>query len=81
MEDKNKTLSILERMKLKATSQKNYGGETEIKEAGIAVRTCPNCGAGRDKQDGLTKCAYCSFEFHTGELTDGIYIKKENNSK
>jgi uncharacterized Zn finger protein (UPF0148 family) len=81
MEDQNKTLSLIEKMRLKATSQKNYGGETIIKEASIAAQTCSNCGAGRAKQDGLTKCAYCGFQFHIGELTDGIYIKKEDNSK
>ncbi|WP_459641268.1 hypothetical protein [Flavobacterium sp. CGRL2] len=44
------------------------------------VRDCPNCGAGRAKQDGVTHCAYCGFEFITVQLTDGVYIKKEDNS-
>jgi uncharacterized Zn finger protein (UPF0148 family) len=41
---------------------------------------CPNCGAGRAKQDGLTHCAYCGHEFLSVKLTDGIFIKKEDNS-
>jgi uncharacterized Zn finger protein (UPF0148 family) len=41
---------------------------------------CPNCGAGRAKQDGLTHCAYCGYQFLDVELDDGIYLKKEDNS-
>lgn len=81
MSEEKKALSFVERMKLKAQAQKNYGGETEIKGANIEARDCPNCGAGRAKQEGLTHCAYCGFEFMTVKLTDGLHIKKEDNSK
>jgi uncharacterized Zn finger protein (UPF0148 family) len=82
MEQDNKpTLSLIERMKQKAINQKNYGGEYVEEQAKINVRDCPNCGAGRAKQDGLTHCAYCNFEFLSVVLTDGINLKKEDNSK
>jgi uncharacterized Zn finger protein (UPF0148 family) len=81
MSEEKKALSFIEKMKLKAKNQANYGGETEIKSASIAARDCPNCGAGRAKQEGLTNCGYCGFEFMTVTLTDGIHIKKEDNSK
>ncbi|RZJ78638.1 MAG: hypothetical protein EOO47_13225 [Flavobacterium sp.] len=82
MEQDNKpTLSLIERMKQKAINQKNYGGEYVEEQAKINVRDCPNCGAGRAKQDGLTHCAYCDFEFLSVVLTDGINLKKEDNSK
>lgn len=81
MSEEKKALSFVEKMKLKAQSQKNYGGETEIKNAEISVRDCPNCGAGRAKQEGLTHCSYCGFAFLSVTLTDGLNIKKEDNSK
>ncbi len=80
MPDEKKPLSLLERMKQKAKEQKNYGGEFTPEEAKVNARTCPNCGAGRAKQDGLTHCAYCGFEFLAVRLTDGIHLKKEDNS-
>lgn len=82
MEDgKNETLSFVERMKLKAQNQQTFGGISHSVEAKIDATTCPNCGAGRAKIDGLTKCAYCGHEFLTVVLTDGIQIKKEDNSR
>lgn len=81
MEEKKKTLSILEKMKLKAMEQKPYGGEFLEEDAKVSARTCSNCGAGRAKQDGLTHCAYCGFEFLSVKLSDGINIKKEDNSR
>ncbi|RZL69699.1 MAG: hypothetical protein EOO93_00815 [Pedobacter sp.] len=81
MEEKKKTLSILEKMKLKAMEQKPYGGEFLEEDAKVNARTCSNCGAGRAKQDGLTHCAYCGFEFLSVKLSDGINIKKEDNSR
>lgn len=80
MEEKKPILSFLEKLKLKAESQKTYGGESAPVEASMDVKDCPNCGAGRAKQDGITHCAYCNFEFLSVTLTDGIYIKKEDNS-
>ena len=79
-DDKNKTLSYLERLKQKALEQKNYGGEMSMEDAKVATRDCPNCGAGRAYRDGLTNCGYCGFTFIEVKLTDGVYIKKENNS-
>lgn len=82
MSDDNnkKTLSYLERLKQKALEQKNYGGEVNMEDAKVAARDCPNCGAGRAYRDGLTNCGYCGFTFIQVKLTDGVYIKKENNS-
>ncbi|MCP2028960.1 uncharacterized Zn finger protein (UPF0148 family) [Flavobacterium sp. HSC-32F16] len=79
MEEK-KVNSFLSRLKENAQKQTNYGGEIEITEAKMNAKDCPNCGAGRAKQDGLTHCAYCRFEFLSVKLTDGVYIKKDDNS-
>ena len=79
MEEK-KVNSFLDKLKQKAQNQTNYGGDTKINDAQMNVRDCPNCGAGRAKQDGITHCAYCGFEFISVKLTDGVYIKKEDNS-
>ncbi|MDR2146565.1 MAG: hypothetical protein LBE91_08935 [Tannerella sp.] len=80
MEENKKPISLIERMKQKAMEQKTYGGEYVAQSASVNARACPNCGAGRAEQDGLTHCAYCGFEFLSVELTDGINIKKEDNS-
>lgn len=80
MEGENKALSLLERLKQKTQAQTPYGGEAKPTEAKIDATVCPNCGAGRAKLDGLTKCGYCGFVFIEKELTDGINIKKEDNS-
>jgi len=79
-EEKKRTLTYLEKLKQTALQQKNYGGEVKKEEASIDVRDCPNCAAGRAFRHGLTSCAYCGFVFMTVPLTDGIHIKKENNS-
>ncbi len=81
MSEEKKALSFVEKMKLKAQAQKNYGGDAAITDANMGARDCPNCGAARAKQDGLTKCGYCGFNFIDTTLTDGFYIKKEDNSK
>jgi len=81
MDDKNKALSFVERMKQKAQNQPKLGGNAPPVEARLDAGTCPNCGAGRAKMDGLTKCAYCGYEFLKVELSDGLHIKKEDNSK
>lgn len=81
MEENNKPLSLLQRMKQKATQQKNYGGNFTEEPAKMNSRVCTNCGAGRTEQNGLTHCAYCGFEFLAVSLTDGINISKEDNSK
>ncbi|HEU0124689.1 hypothetical protein [Flavobacterium sp.] len=79
MEEK-KVSSFLDKLKQKAQNQTNYGGEYETTDAQMNARDCPNCGAGRAKQDGVTHCAYCGFEFLSTKLSDGLYIKKEDNS-
>jgi hypothetical protein len=79
-EEKKKTLSYVEKLKQQALSHQNYGGEVVDKAAQMEIRDCPNCGAGRAYSHGLTNCAYCGFSFMDVKLTDGIYIKKDNNS-
>lgn len=76
----DKPLSFIERMKQTALSQKNYGGEAEIQAAGSKQAACPNCGASRTPDSGLTHCAYCGHAFMETRLTDGRYIKKHDNS-
>ncbi|HVI44495.1 MAG TPA: hypothetical protein VM802_06485 [Chitinophaga sp.] len=79
-EENKRTLTYLERLKQKAATQENYGGEVVKEDAKMKVRDCPECGAGRAYQHGLTACAYCGFVFMDVKLTDGVHIKKENNS-
>jgi len=74
-----KPISLVERIKQLALEQKRE--EFKIKEASNLVVSCPQCGAGRAKSDGLSRCAYCGHEFTHAELTDGINIKKEDNSR
>lgn len=80
-QEKPKPMSLLEKMKQKAKEQKSYGGPYTETAANMNAKDCPNCGAGRAQQDGLTHCAYCGFKFMSVQLTDGINIKKENNSR
>ena len=77
MAEEKKHLSFLQKLK-----EKQLQNEQQQKEAPkMAATACPNCGAGRAKQDGLTHCAYCGFEFISVELSDGLHLKKEDNSK
>lgn len=80
--EKNKPLSFVEKMKLKAQNQKSYGIDENnaFKAAKLDATDCPNCGAGRAKQDGLTHCGYCGHAFISVTLSDGIFIKKDDNS-
>jgi ribosomal protein L37AE/L43A len=71
---------ILENIKKRSLAQKSYGG-SETNEAKAEAKVCPNCGAPRAKRDGLTRCAYCGYSFVDTVLDDGIFIKKEDNSK
>jgi uncharacterized Zn finger protein (UPF0148 family) len=73
-------LSLLERMKQKAKDQQSYGGKQQDSSANIKAKDCPNCGAGRAQENGITHCAFCGFEFMSVKLIDGINIKKEDNS-
>ncbi len=79
MTDKDKPISLVERLKRIALKQKRESIQTT--PAGSSVVQCPQCGAGRAKQDGITKCGYCGYEFIATKLSDGINIKKEDNSK
>ncbi|MDR0664240.1 MAG: hypothetical protein LBF86_01775 [Helicobacteraceae bacterium] len=76
----NKSVNFLQNMINLSAKQKNYN-EEEIKRAQAEAKLCPNCGAPRAKQDGLTRCAYCGYKFLDAVLTDGIYIKAEDNSQ
>lgn len=76
-----KTNSILALLKNKAKTQQHYGGKGEERVAKMSIRDCPNCGAGRAQQDGVTHCAYCGFEFIAVKIGNGINLKKEDNSR
>lgn len=78
-EQENKAVSFMQRLKQKTASQAHYGGETTLEPAKMGAVNCPSCGAGRAKQDGLTHCAYCGFEFMSVTLTDGLNIKQTDN--
>ncbi len=80
MEEK-KGLSFLEKLKAKAQAQEKYSSELKAQDASMGANTCPNCGAGRAKEDGVTHCAYCGHVFMQVRLTDGLNIKKEDNSR
>ncbi len=77
--DKTKSSSLVERLKQAALQQKREA-ITFIPADSLVVR-CPQCGAGRAKQDGITKCGYCGYEFTVSELSNGINIKKEDHSR
>ncbi|MDR2122471.1 MAG: zinc ribbon domain-containing protein [Flavobacteriaceae bacterium] len=77
----DKSINFLQNMTDLSLKQKNYAETKEAAEAKTETKLCPNCGAPRAKQDGLTHCAYCGHKFIDTTLTDGIYIKKEDNSK
>lgn len=72
----NSSKSFLQKLKEKSAS----AGQQENKAAGMLATACPNCGAGRAKQDGITHCAYCGFEFISVKITDGIHLNKSDNS-
>jgi len=80
MQEENKKRSFIERMKQRAVSQDNYGGKSQEFGAGTESTSCPDCGAGRARQDGVTHCAYCGHTFITTTLDDGKYISKSDNS-
>ena len=78
MEEQKKPLSVVQQMKRLALQQKREPFAEQ--EAGSHVATCPQCGAGRAKHDGLTACAYCGFGYTRTVLTDGIHIQQTDNS-
>jgi len=75
--------SFLARLTARATTEATvYDGlPSSAPDVGASVTTCPGCGAGRAKQDGLTRCAYCGHEFMNQTLTDGIYLSAEDSSR
>lgn len=75
--NQDKSLSFLQRLHQQAKSQTPYGGAVKAESAKVSVIACPNCGAPRAKADGLTQCAFCGYEFMAVELSDGLYLKKE----
>ncbi|MDO5608981.1 MAG: hypothetical protein Q4G08_11065 [Capnocytophaga sp.] len=78
MEEKpSKSLSFLQKLKEKQADKPTPQPET----ASMKATDCPNCGAGRAKQEGLTHCAYCGYEFIAVTLTDGIHLTKNDNSR
>ncbi|MDR2126167.1 MAG: hypothetical protein LBP63_05000 [Prevotellaceae bacterium] len=77
----DKSVNFLQNMTNISLKQKNYAETDETLEAKTEARLCPNCGAPRAKQDGLTHCAYCGYKFIETVLTDGIFLKKEDNSE
>lgn len=81
MSDNQPKLSIIERLKLQSQQQEQLAGDFMNKPAQLDTQDCPNCGASRAKQDGVTKCAYCNFEFISKKIDDGINLKSTDNSK
>lgn len=73
----------LARLTARAATEKTVGADLPrtAPDVGVRATTCPGCGAGRAKQDGLTRCGYCGHEFMTHTLTDGIYLSAEDNSR
>jgi len=81
MNDDKPKLSLIERLKLQSQQQKQLAGDFMNKPSQLDTLDCPNCGAGRAKQDGVTKCAYCNYEFISKKIDDGINLKITDNSK
>jgi hypothetical protein len=82
MSEQKKATSFLQKLKEKTASTKTYmEDQSQPEEASMGATVCPNCGAGRAKQDGVTHCAYCDFEFLATTLSDGVFVSKEDNSK
>lgn len=81
MSEEKPKLSMIERMKLQAENQTTLAGDFINTPANLETVDCPNCGAARAKYKGVTKCAYCNFEFISTPLDNGINIKSTDNSK
>lgn len=77
-QEQPRAVSLIQKMKQTLQNQKRAPQE-QITPT-LSLLTCPNCGAGRAKRDGLTHCAYCNFEFIKPKITDGIHLKKTDNS-
>jgi len=71
----------MDQLRRRTTTQKKYGGEVSRNPAIMDVQTCPSCAAGRAKQDGLTHCAYCGHEFLQVSISDGLHLRKDDNSR
>lgn len=81
MSDEKPKLSLIERLKLQSQQQEQLAGDFMNKPAELEIQDCPNCGAGRAKRDGVTKCAYCNYEFISAKIDDGINLKSTDNSR
>lgn len=79
MEEKKQPLSLIERLRRQAEAQQRDPLHMEDAQSHITV--CPNCGAGRAKLDGITRCAYCGHAFITHQVSEGIQLKSTDNSK
>jgi uncharacterized Zn finger protein (UPF0148 family) len=80
-EEEKPKLSLIERLKLQSQQQEQSGGDFMNKPAELGIQDCPNCGAGRAKRDGVTKCVYCNYEFISTKIEDGINLKSTDNSR
>ena len=74
-----KSNSLVERLKQAAMEQKRQ--QIPETKASSQVVDCPQCGAGRAINDGLTACGYCGYRFTSSRMSDGINIKEKDNSR
>lgn len=81
MEEQKEMSSFIEKLKQKTGSQQSYGGKADPRAAGMDVTDCPNCGARRARQDGITHCVYCGFEFLAIQLGNGLHLGENDNSQ
>lgn len=79
-ENNNSTLSFIQRLRQRVEEQGSPGEGVQPAPPKVETRMCPNCGAGRAKDDGLTACAFCGYKFMEVTLSNGIHIKEEDNS-
>lgn len=79
MEEKQTTKSYLQRLKQQTSTDIPYGGEAQESGPGMGAVNCPSCGAARAKTDGIKRCAYCGYDFLQVDLTDGLFLKKEDS--
>ncbi|MDR0783990.1 MAG: hypothetical protein LBE83_09580 [Propionibacteriaceae bacterium] len=79
----SRTTGFLARLTTQAYSEKTYGSEAVHEGTSwgaVSVTTCPGCGAGRARSDGLTHCGYCGHQFLDRRFTDGINLSSSDNS-
>ncbi|MCL2090183.1 MAG: hypothetical protein FWH11_02975 [Micrococcales bacterium] len=79
----SETSGFLARMAAQAAAQKTIYDHIPVpppQTATVSTPTCPGCGAGLAKMDGLTRCGYCGYQFIAQQLTDGTHISSSDNS-